>query len=258
MMLTRNRRKPRLTYGISALVPLMLILLAGCAEHALLLGNGLCEGGARSINLSLIKREHPEFHGRFEKAVKIVDDFIKERAYFKSGFEVEKPSLTIRNDRLYFNGEELLLARGSLILTLGALTGIITRMTPRASTSPGRISFRIFGSEEESDLMNGLFFDKHNKRKFIQKSSELRMATILCHELAHVVQFRRDGAAYYYTAYTINFMFNIFNPLTYFGKNPGPYRRIGYEAEARKYEKALYLECKEKFERSLEGKPDAP
>jgi len=209
------------------------------------------------LDLSLVREKHPEFYGKFEKAVGIVDGFIRERKFFTSGFDVEKASLKLLDDRLYLNGEEVTLTRGSLVISMIGMLSPITPLKPRASAAPGRMSFRVYGSGEDEHHENSLFYDRFKKNKFRQESDALGMARLICHEIVHVVQFKRDGAGWYYGEYVMNFIYNIFNPLTYFGKNWGPYRRIGYEVEARKYARALYSECREMFERSLERKPDA-
>jgi len=209
------------------------------------------------LDLAFVRENHREAYEKFEKAIELLDAFIRERKFFTSGYDARKAELKIKGDRLYFNGEEVELTLGSAVITTAKALSLAMRSGPRASASPGRISFRVYGSGGSGHFKNSLFYDLFKKGRFMQEADALGMARIICHELVHVVQFKRDGTAWYYTVYAANFVINVINPLTYFGKSSGPYLRIAYEVEARKYARAFYFECRGMFERSRERKPDA-
>jgi hypothetical protein len=191
------------------LLLVFLVVLMGCAKNELLLQGPESEKqpGAvlNRLDLSLVREKHPEFYGRFRKAVEIVDGFIRERKFFTSGFEVEKARLKIRDDRLYLNGEEVTLTRGSLVISMIGMLSPVIRMKPRANAAPGTLSFRVYGSGENEHHENGLFYDRFKKNIFKQESDALGMARLLCHEIVHVVQFKRDGAGWYYSEYAMNY-----------------------------------------------------
>ena len=113
----------------------------------------------------------------------------------------------------------------------------------------GRISFQLYDNNGDSNILNGLFYDGIKQDSYEQLADNYAIAVLLAHELTHVVQFERDGPSWYYTEYSFNYLINLFNPFTYFGKDAGPYMRIGYEIEARKYAKAVFQECRNLFEK---------